>query len=78
MTVHELRFRLAQLDGSAHIMVSIAADPKSEIGLEPRVFEIKNVSMSRGTPTTDEEGRGGFSFGNTGPANWLFISVAPA
>jgi hypothetical protein len=78
MTVHELRFRLSQLDGSAHIVVLREADPPPKTGLEPHLFEIKGVSMSRGTPSMDAEGRGGFTFSNAGPANWLFISVTPA
>jgi hypothetical protein len=77
MTVHELRFRLSQLDGSAHIVVS-REDPTPQTEHESLLFEIKGVSMSRGRPSTNAKGRGVFTFSNAGPANWLFISVTPA
>jgi hypothetical protein len=78
MTVHELRYRLSQLEGSAQVAVLWEEYSESKTHIETRLFEIDHVSMSRGTPSRDEEGRGGFTFDGTGPASWLFISVIPA
>jgi hypothetical protein len=78
VTVHELRYRLSQLDGSAHVAVLWEEHSESKTHLETCLFEISHVSMSRGTPSRDEEGRVGFTFDGIGPANWLFIAVTPA
>jgi len=76
MTVHELRFRLSQLDGSTHVVVLWEAHSKSKTDV--KFSEITGVTMSRGTPTRDAEGRGAFSLDDYGPANWVFITVKPA
>lgn len=78
MTVHELRYRLSQLDGSAHVAVLREEHSGSKTHLETCLFEINRVSMSRGTPRRGKEGRVGFTFDGIGPAHWVFISVTPA
>lgn len=71
MTCAELRDKLAEFDGKAHVVV-YAEDE------EHAFLEIDDVSVHRGTPKRLENGRAAYEFAGDGPARWLFISVSKA
>jgi hypothetical protein len=71
MTVKELREKLAKLDDKARVVVRW----DNEGGLN--LFEIDDVSLSRGTPTRTK-GKAGFKFQSTGIAEWAFVSINQA
>jgi len=71
MTVKELREKLAKLDDKTRVVVLW------EEGNDQNLFDIDEVSISRGEPKRIE-GKAGFVFDNTGPATWAFINVEPA
>jgi len=71
MKVKELREKLSKLDGNTDIVVHW------EEGSKHQYFGIDDVSLTRGTPRRDAEGKPGFTFDSKGPVAWLFISVSP-
>jgi hypothetical protein len=72
MTVNDLRVKLSGFDGNMRIVVSNEAETSSHL------FEIDDVSAHRGTPVRLEDGEAGFTYGNQGPAEWVFIGVHAA
>jgi hypothetical protein len=72
VTVGELRKKLEGLDPKAHVVVYTEAEAGKHM------YEVSDVSMSKGTPRRHENGKAGFSFDQASAIEWLFISIEEA
>ena len=70
MTVEELCNHLSKIDGKANVVVCWEKSDEMDL------LDIDDVAMHRGTPGRDSAGKPGFTFENTGHANWAFINVS--
>jgi hypothetical protein len=68
MTVKELRDKLSSVDDQTRVIAY------REDGAEQQLFEIEEVSLTKGTPKR-VEGKPGFEFDSKGLVAWLFITV---
>jgi hypothetical protein len=66
MTVEELRKKLEGIDPKMPVVIVRETEGDSEW------YEVSDVSSQRGTPSRDDSGRVGFTYG-PGPETWLFI-----
>lgn len=72
MTVRELKEKLSKHDDQTRTVVSWEEQNRQ------RLFEIDAVSLARGNPFRDANGKAGFAFDQNGREKWLFIEVDPA
>ena len=71
MKIKELREQLANLSDDTPIVVYW------EDGAKQHFFDIGDVSLTKGTPRRDKQGRPGFTFDRKGSAAWAFINIVP-
>jgi hypothetical protein len=71
VTVKELRDKLAKLDDKAKVVVRWERDDVQDL------FEIDDVSTSKGTPKRIDD-KAGFEYKSEGEAEWVFLSIEPA
>ena len=71
MTVYDLRAKLSKLDGQMNIVVYW------EDEIAPHCAEIDGISVRKGIPKNLANGKTGFEFERSGPAEWAFIEVIP-
>jgi hypothetical protein len=67
--VRELKEKLNKINDDLHIAVLREYDEEIEL------FEIEEVAVHSGTPSKADGEKAGFTFENSGPVTWLFLSI---
>jgi hypothetical protein len=69
MTVKELCEELSVFDDDTPVVVHWERDSEGDF------MEIDNLSIAKGSPGLNDEGKAVFQFDSNSPVSWLFINV---